>query len=128
MECSETMCTHGSTRRAAIEADGRGNSNGTLNVEICGDLMTESGNSIPGVQVQRIAQLLGNTEVFQLAHGLVGIALFGAFDNRRDRVNRSGGCVATEEKTKWEKEDGMVYPKTTSALGGAREVPNDTDR
>ena len=89
--------------------------------------MTESGNSIPGVQVQRITQLLGNVEVFQLAHGLVGIALFRAFDNRRDCVNQSGGCIATEEKTKWE-EDGMVHPKTTSALGGAREEPNDADR
>ena len=90
--------------------------------------MTESGNSIPGIQIQRIAQFLGNAEVCQLGCGLIGIALFRAFNNRRDRVKRSGGCVATEEKTKWKEEDGMVYPKTTSALGGAREVPNDADR
>jgi len=105
----------------------QGDSNGTLNIEICGDLTTESGNSIPGVQVQRIAQLFGNEEVVQLARGLVGIALFRAFKNHRDRVERSGGRVVTMERIERE-EDGVVYPKTTGTLGGARVEPNDADR
>ena len=120
--------TLGSTRRAPNKVYDQGDSNGTLNMEICGDLTTESGNSIPGVQVQRIAQLFGNEEVVQLARGLVGIALFRAFKNRRDRVERSGGRVVTMERIEREEEDGMVYPKTTGTLGGARVEPNDADR
>jgi len=44
-----------------------------------------------------------------------------------DRAEQSSGGDATRQKTEVGEEEDMVDPEATSALGGAREAPNEVD-
>jgi len=60
--------------------------------------------------------------------GLIRKLSLKAFERRIELPERTAGDNATRRKVEVGEEENIADPEITSALGGAREAPNEADR